>query len=179
MAFIATVLAMATSVLLLPLFNSLAGKHLTLSLPVIAWLFLLLLVLSILVGLLAGAFKPVAVLSGNLSGFKSGSRLRNFPVVFQFAISLFLIIRTMVIYGQVNYIQNKDLGFDRDQVLIVKNLNAIESEAQTLKQQIRQLPGFENVTMSSFLPTGERRWLNYLATPSGATLFGYTGDPLK
>src|SRR6185369_12003156 len=83
--------------------------------------------------------------------------LRNFLVVFQFSISIFLIVATIVIFNQLNYIHKKDVGYDRNQVLIIKNVNVLGQQAASLKQEIRQLPGVVSTTMSSFVPTGEER----------------------
>jgi len=168
--FIATFLAIVASVLLLPLFNQMSGKHLILSAQNIAGLFLLLILISITVGLLAGSypafflssFKPVSILSGKLATGFRGGHLRNLLVIFQFSISVFLIISTLVIYSQLRYIQHKNLGFQRDHTLVIKNMNAIGNEANTFKVQVKQLPGVVNASLSSFLPTGDRRWLNYL-----------------
>jgi putative ABC transport system permease protein len=102
----------------LPAFNQLAGKTMVFSSQTFSWLIPALLCIVLIVGVLAGsypafflsAFQPVNVLKGKLSaGFKNGW-LRSFLVVFQFAISIFLIIGTLVIYRQLSYIQNKDLG---------------------------------------------------------------------
>jgi putative ABC transport system permease protein len=86
------------------------------------------------------------------AGFKGG-RLRSSLVVFQFSISIFLIIGTLVIYNQLKYIQHKDLGYDRDHVLIVKNVEALGNSAKNFKQEIKRLPGIENATLSGSLPT--------------------------
>ncbi|WP_317173799.1 ABC transporter permease [Mucilaginibacter rigui] len=146
---------------LLPLFNQVSGKELSITTQTILWLFPSLLVIIVVVGILAGsypafylsAFQPISVLKGKIStGFKGGN-FRNFLVVFQFAISIFLIIGTLVIYNQLNYIQHKDLGFDRTQVLVIKNVGVIEN-AKTFKQEVKQLAGVANASLSGFLPTG-------------------------
>ncbi|MDF2430621.1 MAG: putative transport system permease protein, partial [Mucilaginibacter sp.] len=99
------------------------------------------------------AFQPIEVLKGKLSaGFKGGF-LRSSLVVFQFFISICLIIGTLVIYNQLRYIQNKDLGYDRSHVLTVQNVWALGKSAETFKQQVKQLAGVENVTLSEALPT--------------------------
>ncbi|MDB5088398.1 MAG: cell division protein FtsX, partial [Mucilaginibacter sp.] len=101
------------------------------------------------------------VLKGKLAtGFK-GSFLRSFLVVFQFSISIFLIIGTLVIYNQLTYIRNKDLGFNRNQVLIIKNVNSVDPKI--LKQQLKQLPGVMNATLTHYLPTSNLSALNYVS----------------
>jgi putative ABC transport system permease protein len=148
---------------LLAPFNQMSGKELTITPQIIGWLLPVLFVFVIVVGAIAGsypalflsAFQPIDVLKGKLaSGFKGG-RLRSFLVVFQFSISIFLIIGTLVIYNQLKYIQNKDLGYDRNQVLTVWDVNVLDNKAKAFKQEIKQLPGVQNVTMTGALPTAD------------------------
>ncbi|HEY2581262.1 MAG TPA: FtsX-like permease family protein, partial [Mucilaginibacter sp.] len=119
---VATVIAVFTAWALLHTFNQMSGKELTVTPQIFGWLIPTLFIIIIVIGCLAGSypalflsgFKPVEVLKGKLStGFKGGF-LRSFLVVFQFAISIILIIGTLVIYNQLKYIQSKDLGYDRD-----------------------------------------------------------------
>jgi len=146
--------------ILLPWFNQLADKSLALDRHTLPWLLPSLLLIIVVVGALAGAypafflssFRPVEVLKGKLtSGFK-GSALRSTLVVFQFSISLFLIIGTLIVYRQLHYIQSKDLGFDRDRMLNITSVDALPDPA-LLKQEVRNLPGVTAATLSSFLPT--------------------------
>jgi putative ABC transport system permease protein len=162
---ISTIIALGLAMVLLPLFNQLSGKESTFTQQSFTWLLPSLLVIVVVIGLLAGsypafflsAFQPIEVLKGKLAtGFK-GSFLRSFLVVFQFSISIFLIIATLVIYNQLNYIHNKSLGFDRTQVLVINNTNVLGKQAKILKQDIKQLPGVINATMSTYQPTGEDR----------------------
>lgn len=162
---ISMIIAIALAWLFMPLFNKMAGKELVFTPQSISWLLPTLLAIVVVVGFLAGSypafylsgFQPIAVLKGKLStGFK-GSFLRSFLVVFQFSISIFLIIGTLVIYNQLNYIHNKSLGFDRNQVLVIKNTGTLGNQAGILKQELKQLPGVVNATMSSYLPTGDDR----------------------
>jgi putative ABC transport system permease protein len=175
----ATIVAMLTAWALLPFFNQLSGKHLAITSQMLIWLLPSLLVIVFSVGLLAGAypafflsgFQPIDVLKGKLSaGFKGGA-FRSVLVVFQFSISIFLIVGTLVVYNQLTYIKNKDLGFNREQVLVVKNANALNNP-KILKEEIKQLPGVVNATLTSFLPTGSNRWPNVFDFSSGKSIQG-------
>jgi len=162
---ISTIVALVLAILLMPLFNQMAGKQLGFTLGSLTWLIPSLLISTVVIGLLAGsypafflsAFQPIDVLKGKVSAGLKGGFLRSFLVVFQFSISIFLIIGTLVIYNQLSFIQNKDLGFDRTQVLVVKNANVLGKQAKVLKDELKQLPGVTNVSMSSYQPTGEER----------------------
>jgi putative ABC transport system permease protein len=157
----AAMLAVFAAWALLPLFNQMAGKELTVTSTIVRWIVPVLLAIIIVVGCLAGSypafflsgFQPIEVLKGKLNvGFKGGG-LRRFLVVFQFAISIFLIIGTLVIYNQLKFIQNKDLGYDRDHLLVVRNLWTLpNSVAKTFKSEIKQLAGIEDVSLSQAPP---------------------------
>lgn len=157
---ISFVLAIAMAYIALPYYNDLANKNL--SIPFTDPIFLAAVFSGILtVGLLAGsypafflsAFKPVTVLKGSLSnGMKSG-RLRSVLVVIQFCTSIFLVIGTLVIVDQLKYIQNKNLGFDRDQVLIINDANLAGANTAALKTQIESLSEVKSASYSSYLPT--------------------------
>ncbi|HVU57898.1 MAG TPA: ABC transporter permease [Puia sp.] len=168
---VASLLALAGAWALLPLFNKLSGKDLTMTLSVLAWWAPLSMVLGIGVGLLAGvypalflsSFQPVRVLKGRLATGFRGSRLRTSLVALQFTLSISLIFGTLVIHRQLHYIESKDLGFDRDHVLVIKNVHVLERQQLVLKEEALRLPGVASATLSSFLPTGERRWANFLS----------------
>jgi len=145
----------------LPLFNQLSGKQLIVTAQILGWLIPALFIIIIVIGCLAGSypalflsgFQPIDVLKGKLAaGFKGGT-LRSVLVVFQFFISIFLIIGTLVIYNQLKYIQNKDLGYNRDHILIVKNVWTLGKGANAFKQEVKQLAGVQNATLSNSLPT--------------------------
>ena len=116
----------------------------------------------ILVGFLSGFYpalylsgsKPLILLKGALPRASKGLNLRNFLVVFQFAISLFLIISTLIISGQIRLIRTKKLGFDRDHVVVV-NLNddKIRQTRDIIKNELLQYPGIKGVTFTQTLPT--------------------------
>ena len=162
---VSTIIAVGLAWVLMPLFNQMAVKHLAFTVHSMTWLLPSLSIIVLIIGLLAGsypafvlsAFQPIDVLKGKLAaGFKGGF-LRSFLVVFQFSISIFLIIGTLVIYNQLNYIHNKNLGFNRSQMLVIKNVNVLGKQAKILKQEVKQMPGVVNATMSTYLPTGEDR----------------------
>jgi putative ABC transport system permease protein len=167
----ATVTALLAAWALLPLFNQMAGKELAITAQTINWLFPALAVIILVVGVLAGAypafylsaFQPITVLKGKLStGFKGGG-FRNFLVILQFAISIFLVIGTLVIYNQLSYIRDKNLGFNRSKVLVVKNTVSL-ANAKTFKNEVKQIAGVDNVSISGFLPVGSLRQPNSVFT---------------
>ncbi len=161
----AMVLALGIAWLMLPIFNELSNKQMSIGLFSRPWLAPSLAALVVVVGLLAGsypafylsAFRPIAVLKGNVAaGFKTGW-LRNVLVVFQFFISIFLIVGTAVIHKQLQYIHSRDLGFDREQVLVVHNGWGLGAGAKAFKDGLLKLPGVEAATMTGFLPTESNR----------------------
>jgi putative ABC transport system permease protein len=164
-AFIASIIAVGAAVLLLPYFNTLANKTLEiggLADPrVLPFLILLPFVIGILAGsypaLYLSAFRPIAVLKGKLSGGSKKSGVRNVLVVFQFATCIFLVIGTLVVYNQLNYIQSKKLGFNKDQVLIVDGTGDMGGKARTFKNEVLKISGVSAGTMSSFLPVPSSR----------------------
>jgi len=160
--FFAAMIALLAAWAFLPLFNQMAGKELTVTSNIVKWIAPVLLAIIVVVGCLAGSypafflsgFQPIEVLKGKLTaGFKGGG-LRRFLVIFQFAISIFLIIGTLVIYNQLKYIQNKYLGYNRDHVLVINNLWTLPNNAaKAFKQQIKRLAGVEDLSLSQALPT--------------------------
>ncbi len=174
-SFIAVVLALIIASLLLPYFNELSGKEIPASTLFQPKMWLSLTVLMIVVGLLAGSypafflssFLPVDVLKGKLaSGFKR-SWLRNALVVFQFAISIILIFGTVVIYNQLNYIHNKDVGFNRNQVITINHTNALKDQATTFRNELLQISGVRDATMTGYLPVNYyRNSSTYFTSPT-------------
>lgn len=142
---ISTVIALVLTWILMPLFNQMAGKDLYITSQSMLWLIPSLAIVVLVIGFLAGsypafylsAFQPIDVLKGKIAtGFKGGF-LRSFLVVFQFSISIFLIIGTLVIYNQINFINSKNLGFNRSQVLVIKNTTTLGKQANILKQEVK------------------------------------------
>jgi putative ABC transport system permease protein len=158
--FLAMILAIAISTQLLPFFNDLSGKHLSWTGLIQLKPLSLILASTILIGLLAGAY-PALILSNTrlISILRSGFRvtgghngLRRSLVVLQFSISLFLIITTLVILRQMDFIRHKDLGFDRDHVVVLPIDYRMHNRYQSIKTAISQLPGVINISGSYDLP---------------------------
>ena len=162
-SFIALFFALLLAELIAPYFNRLSGKDITLNFTANSWLLPCLVGGTFLIGILAGiypaffmsAFQPIQVLKGKLSaGFKN-SILRNSLVIFQFATVIILIVGTLVIYSQLNYIRNKNLGYNREQVFVLQNTYALYLHANSFKQDVLKLPGVKSGTISPYLPTAE------------------------
>lgn len=155
----------------LPVFNTISGQHLTFGAePILAFL-----ASGLLVGLIAGiypafylsSFKPIAVLKGKLTTDRSSFGLRSGLVIFQFVISVGLIIGTIVVYRQMEYIQNKDLGYDKEHLLTIQNSYALGKNEQVYKQQFLNDPRIINATGSYYRPAGPSNTNNTLAFPEG------------
>jgi putative ABC transport system permease protein len=172
--FLAMILAIAISIQLLPAFNTLTGKHLDWTSLLHVGPLSIILGAAVFIGFLAGAY-PALVLSNTrlISILRSGFRitgghggLRSSLVILQFAISLFLIITTMVILRQMNYIQHKDLGFDRDHVVVLPIDYRIHDRYHSVKTAISRLPGVIDISGSYDLPVSVG-WTDGITTNNG------------
>jgi putative ABC transport system permease protein len=156
------IIALLFAMLLLPLFNQLVGTMVADSifhnLQNILWL----LVLAVVVGILSGAypalflsgFKPISSLKGKTGSSGTGLVLRRSLVVAQFSISIFLILATTVVYMQLNFMQNQQLGFQKDHKLVVDyQFNPhVNEHIESIKQQLTGVPGVGPVSFSSSIP---------------------------
>jgi putative ABC transport system permease protein len=161
-AIIALILSIGFIVLFLPTFNSLSGKSIAYSTLLKPDTLLILLAVIAFVGLVGGSypafylskFNPVNVLKGNLSKGSSNVTLRRILVVVQFSISMIMLICTWVVYGQLRFLRNKDLGFNKDQVLNV-NANSrrdISGKILSFKNEMRKNPQVLSVSTSQAVP---------------------------
>jgi len=161
LSFFSLLLAIGIALALLPVFNHLSGKELHMGAIFSTRLVLVLLGLTILVGCLAGSypafylssFQPIQVLKGKIAGGFKSSWLRSSLVVFQFFISIGLIIGTIVIHDQLSYIRNRRVGYDRDQVLIIHNAYAAGNGIKTFCKELPRLSGVADATLSGDMPT--------------------------
>ncbi|MBC7424241.1 MAG: ABC transporter permease [Ferruginibacter sp.] len=173
LTFIALLLSFGLIQLALPVFNELSGKNLHIGISLQPLLQLV--VLGLLVGLLAGiypafflsSFNPIATLKGRLSASTKTLGLRSGLVVFQFFISISLIIGTIVIYQQMKYIQNKKLGYNKEQLLVLPNSWALGKNEHFFKEELLKDTRVVNVTTSGYKPVGPTNNNNSMVYPEG------------
>ncbi|MFT3934366.1 MAG: ABC transporter permease [Chitinophagaceae bacterium] len=154
------VLAIVLIVLLLPLFNKISGKELSFYYFLQPAKIILLLGFAIAVGILAGlypalvlsSFKPIVVLKGKFKSNKYGMLLRNGLVVFQFAISVILIICTIVVNRQMQYMLGDKLGFRKDHIIEIQGTRLLDQNTQAFQNELARIPGVSAISGSSSLP---------------------------
>lgn len=169
---IALVLAAVFGYLTLPLFNELSGKNLSIQFSTVPSLLPKLLLFGLVVGILAGSypafflssFKPIAVLKGRLVRDRKSNSLRSGLVVVQFFISITLIIGTTVVYQQLKFIQNKKLGYSKDQVMVIDSW-ALGKNQEVFKDELLRDPRVANVSFSGYIPAGPSNSNNYMVYP--------------
>ncbi|HYJ65288.1 MAG TPA: ABC transporter permease [Parafilimonas sp.] len=167
----ALIISLVLIQVVLPAFNNISGKHLSLNIkPLLAFIGL-----GLSVGVIAGiypafylsSFKPIAVLKGKLTSNNKSFGLRSSLVVFQFFISVGLIISTIVVYQQMKFIQNKKLGYDKEQLLTLPNSYVLGKNEQVYKQQMLKDPRIVSATVSFYKPAGPTNGNNTLVYPEG------------
>jgi putative ABC transport system permease protein len=154
-------LAMLVAYFFLPVFNGLSDKQLEIPFHQPAF-YGFVLGASVFVALLAGlypafflsAFKPAAVLKGKLALGMKSRYVRGGLVVFQFIVSIFLIISTITVQRQLSFVQSKRLGFEKDQLIIVKEVALLGSNIQAFKDEVLRNAVFTSATISGFVPVG-------------------------
>lgn len=155
--------------LLMPAFRNLAGRPLEISLSE-PFIIISLLGIWITVSLLAGfypavvlsSFQPSTVLKGSFKSSKAGSMLRRVLVIVQFAISIFLISGTIIIFQQLSYIQNKKLGYDKSQVITIPVDRKISQNIDAIRGDFKLIPEVINVTAGSETPTDVKGGYSYI-----------------
>lgn len=159
---ISTVVAFGLATVLLGYFNDLAGKEINLSQLLSLDFIGVMTIIMIIVGLLSGSypafylskFRPVETLKGKLNlGFKSGG-IRSVLVVLQFTVSIIMIVGTAIVFNQLSYIQNKKLGFDKDQVIMINDAWILRDNVQAFKNEALRDSRIQSATVASFFPVG-------------------------
>lgn len=157
---VSSILAVAGLALALPYFNQMTGKSIEFDYILSPIFAVSIIVVLLVVGLLAGSypafyltsFKPIEVLKGKIRQGAKGGWIRSSLVVFQFAISVSLIVSTLVIYKQLNLVQDKNLGYDKENILIIDNTRVLGDDKQAFKQRLQLLSSVVSVGISNFVP---------------------------
>jgi len=160
LCFIALLLALVLIKLTLPYFNDLLGTNLTLGLLTSWYTMPGLIIFTVIVGFLSGSypafflssFNPYDVLKGSVKNSQTNGRLRRVLVVFQFAVSILLIIGTMIMYRQIDFMINKDVGFNKEQVIVINRAEAVGLKMKAFKESVKNIPGIVNISSSTAVP---------------------------
>ena len=161
-ALIAMIIAGALIQLTMDWFNQIAQKELSFNALNDLWIAPSMLALAVLIGLLAGiypaiyltAFKPASVLRGTWGGSTKGKMIRSGLVIVQFAISTFLIISTLLVYKQMNLLRTHNPGFEKEQVMVIKNGSSLGGAFSSFRENLVAKPGISHLSKSTHLPPG-------------------------
>jgi putative ABC transport system permease protein len=160
LSLIALVIAMVAIEAILPAFNSFTGKQISLGYSEKLWLIPGFLVFAIIVGIFSGSysafflssFKSILVLKGKISTGNTDKWFKNSLVIFQFSISIILFICTSTIYKQLDYVQNKDLGFTKENLVVVQRLEALGEKIEAFNKELLKNHNVSCVCISDAVP---------------------------
>jgi putative ABC transport system permease protein len=160
LAFISLVFALFIIKLSLPYFNNLLGTRLSLNLFETWYAIPALILFTVIVGIMSGSypafflssFNPYEVLKGNARTSTSNGKLRRILVVFQFAVSILLIVGTLIMNRQIRYMLNKDVGFNKEQLVVIERAHVIGNRMKSFKASVKGLPGVINISSSTAIP---------------------------
>ena len=161
-SFLAMGLAIVLTKMSLPYFNSVIGSELTLNFFQSPWQLATFLGMAVIVGVFAGSypafvlssFPPVKVLKGLLKAGGSHSRFRKILVVFQFSISIALIAGTIIVYKQIIFMKNKELGFNKEHVVVIPRMNdSFRKSYRSIRSELLNLSGVIDVGASDLVPS--------------------------
>ncbi len=160
LSFISLILALILIRISLPYFNNLLGTRLVLNLFASWYSIPVLILFTFIVGIMAGSypafflssFNPYEVLKGNVKNSMKNGKLRRVLVVFQFAVSILLIVGTMVMYRQIKFMLNKDVGFNKEQLIVIERADALGSKIKSFKESVKRIPGVVNIASSTAVP---------------------------
>lgn len=160
LTFVALIFALIIIKASLPWFSNLLDVNLSLKLLSDWYVIPALILFAVLVGILAGgypafflsSFNPYEVLKGSVKSSSRNGILRRVLVVFQFAASILLIIGTMVMYRQINFMLNRDVGFNKENLLIIERAHVIGQKMRAFKNEMKEIPGVVNIASSTMVP---------------------------
>jgi putative ABC transport system permease protein len=160
LAFFSLIFAVVLVKLSLPYFNNLLQTRLALDLFSTWYTIPVLLLFSVLIGIMSGSypafflssFNPYEVLVGKARNSMSNGRLRRILVVFQFAVSILLIVGTLIMVRQIKFMLNKDVGFDKEQLLVIERAHIVGNKMKSFKESVKMIPGVINIASSTAIP---------------------------
>ncbi len=160
LSFIALLFAVLFIKLSLPYFNNLLGTRLTLGLFAAWYTIPVLVAFTIIVGIMAGSypafflssFNPYDVLKGSVRNSTGNGRLRRVLVVFQFAVSILLIVGTLIMNRQIKFMLNKDVGFSKEQLMVIERADVLGNKLKSFKENVKRIPGVVNLASSTAIP---------------------------
>ena len=161
LSLLSLLLAIALVFALLPFFNQVSGKQLDLAAFLSVKTVLVMLLLTVITGVMAGlypafvlsSFKPIDVLKGKFTSNSYGLALRNGLVIFQFSISVILIVCTIIVNSQMQYMTSgTELGFNKESTIIVERADLLEKKTKAFKNELRSIKGVTDVTSASAMP---------------------------
>ncbi|MFC2096531.1 ABC transporter permease [Bacteroidota bacterium] len=160
LSILAMFIALLLVYLLLPGFNNITQKELSVNYLSNSWFIPGIILMTIFVGLFAGSYSSISlssfsvltVLKGKIQTGKKSSFFRSGLVVFQFAISIGIIIATIIVYNQLNYMQNKKLGFEKENVIVIERPNALGDQLDSFKEELLGFPDIDAISATSNVP---------------------------
>jgi len=160
MSFISLMVAMVIIESVLPFFNSFTLKHLSIGYFINMYVLPALLLLAVIVGVISGLYsasylsssKILNVIKGKILSGANNRWFRSLLVIFQFSISITLFVCTFVIYSQLNLIRNKNIGFNKNNIVVIEKAQALGESFDSFKNELESNPIVESVTASSTLP---------------------------
>jgi len=160
LSLISLVFALVIIKISLPYFNNLLGAHLILNFFARWYIIPVLIIFALFVGFLAGSypalflssFNPYEVLKGSVKNSRRNGNLRRVLVVFQFTVSILLIIGTLIMYRQISYMLHKDIGFNKEQLLVINRADALGAKVKAFKTAVKEIPGVINIASSTAVP---------------------------
>lgn len=160
LAFFSLISAVVLVKLSLPYFNNLLQTRLALDLFAAWYTIPVLLLFTVLIGIMSGSypafflssFNPYEVLKGKARNSMSNGNLRRILVVFQFAVSILLIVGTLIMVRQIKFMLNKDVGFNKEELLVIERAHIVGNKMKSFKESVKMIPGVINIASSTAIP---------------------------